>query len=402
MGSPGGALVEAGRVLEGGCHLHPRGCQRARCGRPATGSGGGSARDAGRARGSGRSLARSRSSPTTRQGLTLWNPAAERVFGWTAEEGDRQDRAVRRERGRDARGGAHSVRERVVAGHAFSGFKTVRRRKDGTLIDVSFSNAPIRDAGGRIRGVVALVADVTDRKRTERELREGAERLRLALEASQMGTWEWDIESGVVTWSDEIAPMHGLEPGAFDGTYEQYETLIYPDDREFVGGAIEAALERGAGYDIEFRTAWPDGTIRWISGQGQVLRDHTGKPAANGGPRARRDRAKTAGGCARLRGRREREALVARLRENGARRCPAGGPPARRLLRGRCVRGQRRPAPGRGRPRGSRQGSTRPRARRAFSCESSRRPQRRRERPPLTAAPPGGGRRRSRHQGDRP
>ncbi len=210
--------------------------------------------------------------------VTLWNPAAERVFGWTAEEATGrivpfvESEAEMLEE-------FHSVRERVVAGHAFSGFETVRRRKDGTLIDVSFSNAPIRDAGGRIRGVVALVADVTDRKRTERELREGAERLRLALEASQMGTWEWDIESGVVTWSDEIAPMHGLEPGAFDGTYEQYETLIYPDDREFVRGAIEAALERGAGYDIEFRTAWPDGTIRWISGQGQVLRDHTGKPA---------------------------------------------------------------------------------------------------------------------------
>ena len=208
--------------------------------------------------------------------VTIWNPAAEQVFGWTAEEAIGRILPFVQPEMLDE---FHSVRERVLAGRSFTAFETVRQRKDGMLIDVSFSNAPVRDAAGRIRGVVALVNDISERKRTERSLRESEEQLRMALDAAEMGVWTWDVETGSVVWSERLAPIHGLEPGEFDGSFEHYQALIHPDDRAFVLESIEAALEGEAGYDIEFRVVWPDGTVRWIWGQAQVVTDASGKPA---------------------------------------------------------------------------------------------------------------------------
>ena len=62
----------------------------------------------------------------------------------------------------------------------------------------------------------------------------------MALDAAEMGIWTWDVETGSVVWSDRLAPIHGLEPGEFDGSFEHYQALIHPDDRAFC-----ARVDRG-------------------------------------------------------------------------------------------------------------------------------------------------------------
>ena len=94
--------------------------------------------------------------------------------------------------------------------------------------------------------------------------------LRIALEAAQMGTWNWDIKSGKVTHSSTTEAIHGLAPGSFKGTYESFLSSIHPEDREIVTEALRRTLEEKAEYDVEFRVIRPDGTVRWVASKGQV------------------------------------------------------------------------------------------------------------------------------------
>jgi len=99
--------------------------------------------------------------------IQSWNPAAERMFGWTESEVLGRPTPLvpldKREEFRD-------LFERLRRGHAFAGVQARRQRKDGTEIDVSLSAAPLYDAAGQVRGVMAIIADITDSKRTEQAL----------------------------------------------------------------------------------------------------------------------------------------------------------------------------------------------------------------------------------------
>ncbi|HZB46471.1 MAG TPA: PAS domain S-box protein, partial [Pyrinomonadaceae bacterium] len=125
---------------------------------------------------------------------------------------------------------------------------------------------------------LSILRDITERKRSEEGVRENEERLRLALDAGQVGTWDWDIARNRVTWSDRIYKFHGLRPGEFSGKAEDFVALVHPDDRERVAGAIAAALE-GLPYSVEMRVVQPDGVARWIATSGRVLFGEDGKPA---------------------------------------------------------------------------------------------------------------------------
>jgi PAS domain S-box-containing protein len=122
-----------------------------------------------------------------------------------------------------------------------------------------------------------IAALVWEGKGVEQTLRERDERLRLALEAGGLGTWEWTIATGRVTWSPTLEAIHGLRPGAFAGTFEAFQADIHPDDRERVRTDVRAALERGE-HHTEYRIVRPDGALRWVEGRGVVFHDAAGRP----------------------------------------------------------------------------------------------------------------------------
>ncbi len=111
------------------------------------------------------------------------------------------------------------------------------------------------------------------------DLRLSEERLRLALDAGQMGVWDWDLATGGLTWSDSLEPIHGLAPGTFGGTFEDFAELIHPEDRERVHQAISQAIASVSSYDVEMRCRRPDGGVHWVSGKGKVLAGPDGKAA---------------------------------------------------------------------------------------------------------------------------
>ncbi|HEX6973021.1 MAG TPA: GAF domain-containing protein, partial [Vicinamibacterales bacterium] len=93
--------------------------------------------------------------------------------------------------------------------------------------------------------IASQVAFAVARMRTKEQARRNEERLRFALDAAAMGTWDWDLVTNEVQWSDNLASIHGLPADSFDGTFASYEKEIHPDDRARVYASIERALKEG-------------------------------------------------------------------------------------------------------------------------------------------------------------
>ncbi|HET9468020.1 MAG TPA: ATP-binding protein [Vicinamibacterales bacterium] len=126
--------------------------------------------------------------------------------------------------------------------------------------------------------VARYVAFAIDRRRAEQSATAGADRLRFALGAAAMGTWEWRVGTNQLDWSETLRDMHGLQPGDDDVSFERYQREIHPDDRERVLTALERSLSGGAGHHIEYRIVLADGSVKWVEGKGRVLRDESGAP----------------------------------------------------------------------------------------------------------------------------
>jgi PAS domain S-box-containing protein len=126
--------------------------------------------------------------------------------------------------------------------------------------------------------LMALAAVIGERRRAERVARQNEEHLAMAMNAAQMGTWEWKIGDNTAKWSDETKRIFGRSPSEPEGTNAEFYSWIHPDDRLFVEEAIDRAVNQGTPYEAEFRMPQPDGSVRWVRGKGNVLRDETGNP----------------------------------------------------------------------------------------------------------------------------
>lgn len=208
--------------------------------------------------------------------IQSWNSGAERIFGYTAEEavGQMINLLIPPELWDEER----AILGRLRRGETIAHFDTIRVAKNGQRLNVSLTISPVRDKAGRIIGASKVGRDVTKRHLDEQALRDSEQRLRLALEAGRMGTWEWSVSQNEVTWSPSLEALHGLEAGTFPGTFEAYQSDIHPADREKVQQAIEQTLAGSDEHHIEYRIIWPDGSLHWVEGRGKLFRDDSGAP----------------------------------------------------------------------------------------------------------------------------
>lgn len=151
-------------------------------------------------------------------------------------------------------------------------------RKDGQLIWGQLAVSRVKNREGTpAEYMVALVEDVTDRKHAERALLESEERMRLAQEVAQIGTFDRNLVTGKARWSSEMEAMYGLPPGGVPKTIDAFLQLVHPDDRARAADLRARSMEYGAGQG-EWRAIWPDGSVHWISSRWKVFRDAAGKP----------------------------------------------------------------------------------------------------------------------------
>lgn len=105
-----------------------------------------------------------------------------------------------------------------------------------------------------------------------------AERLRLAVLASGLGTWDWDSTTGKIIWDAEHEQLFGLPNGSFGGTYEAFLACVHPEDRDSITEAINHSLETKTDYKHEYRIIWSDGSLRWIAERGNYIYNESGEP----------------------------------------------------------------------------------------------------------------------------
>jgi PAS domain S-box-containing protein len=123
-----------------------------------------------------------------------------------------------------------------------------------------------------------LQAEVAARRRVEQSLRDSEERLRLAIAAGRMGTWDWNLKTGLTRWDERERELFGMMDAGNEADTDAIFARMHPEDRESVRDACERAIESGETYDHEFRVVHPDGRVRWLAGRGDVVRDPAGKP----------------------------------------------------------------------------------------------------------------------------
>lgn len=200
--------------------------------------------------------------------ITSWNEAAERLFGYSAAEaiGQRITLVIPEDRLDEEELLLAKVRE----GTGISHFETVRRRRDGTLVDVSVAVSPIRDAQGKVIGASKIVRDITLARRTERE----ALRLAAIVETSDDAIASKDLNGIIQTWNKAAERMFGYTA---DEAIGQSITIIIPEER--LSEETEVLTRVRAGLSIEhFETVRrrKDGSLLDISLTVSPIRTHAG------------------------------------------------------------------------------------------------------------------------------
>ena len=329
-----------------------------------------------------------------------WNPAAERVYGYSAREAN--GRSILIIVPPDKEEEFLHILERIKQGERIDNFETTRRRKDGALIDVSVTTSPIKDISGKIIGASSISRDITGRKQAEAALRESEENYRKLVELSpdgiliqcegkyvylnssalnifgartpeqiigkeilevvhadyhgmieenfkilatgrevplheeklirldgsmvdveataipfvyrgkpafqmvvrditerklaeqalrkseaglaraqriaHLGSWEWDLETDILTWSDETYRIFGLTRAGCDCSINLFFRCVHPEDREMIRRALEYPLKSGKPYRVDHRIVLASGEIKTVSEQAEVIMDERGNP----------------------------------------------------------------------------------------------------------------------------
>jgi PAS domain S-box-containing protein len=130
---------------------------------------------------------------------------------------------------------------------------------------------------GPLRLVVAR-AEITAEVQTRRTHQQLSERLSLALEAANVGIWEWDITRDRMVWDEQMFELYGITPRQNRATYSQWRNALHPEDRARCDAEVAEALSGTKRFDTEFRVRWPDGAVHQIRAIGRVQRDAAGRP----------------------------------------------------------------------------------------------------------------------------
>ena len=167
--------------------------------------------------------------------------------------------------------------------------KAVQKKGQAASLEVQFraSNGQIHDGilsaqKIELEGKPYLLStflDTSERKRAEQALKDSQERLDLALDSAQLGTWDWHIPSGMLYGSARAAQLHGLEPAPFHESFEAFFEGVPTEERDSMRDAYRSLREGPAGnYQLTYRVQLADGSSRYLESRARLYRDEQGNP----------------------------------------------------------------------------------------------------------------------------
>jgi PAS domain S-box-containing protein len=148
---------------------------------------------------------------------------------------------------------------------------------DGSIRWIGTKGQVFNDETGKPARMTGINVDITRRKQAEEKLRHNEAQLHLALEAAQMGFWDWDIQTGKVIRSKHLDRLYGWPANACNDSHAAFLAIVHPEDRDRLNQNNQHCFDMGEDCDMEFRIVLPDGSIRWMESKCQVFRDETGK-----------------------------------------------------------------------------------------------------------------------------
>jgi PAS domain S-box-containing protein len=142
---------------------------------------------------------------------------------------------------------------------------------------LDFEYAPLYDPDGSISGIFVTVNNVSEKVEARKKVEDAEERLRLALEATELSTWDLDLQTRKVIHSPRLATIFGHDESKVLSHFEMRDQVHSEDKKHIVEPLFERAIDSGI-YKYEARIVRPDGSIRWIRTQGKLFYDESGKP----------------------------------------------------------------------------------------------------------------------------
>ncbi len=192
--------------------------------------------------------------------VASWSGACERVFG--RPEGAALGRPVDELFAEHLRRDVRAALARSASGERVRRLDTEVLRPDGLPMPVSVSLCAVAGAGGRPAGAVLVARDVTEQVVAQATLAEVERRLEEGEALAGVGSWLWDVRTGVVQWSPELHRIHGVDPPDFEGTLEAHLAPVLAEDLPGVQAAIQGAVRTGRRWAGAYRIRRPDGDVR--------------------------------------------------------------------------------------------------------------------------------------------
>jgi PAS domain S-box-containing protein len=125
--------------------------------------------------------------------------------------------------------------------------------------------------------LLVIVRDITDRKLAEEHLLKSDTHLKTAQRIGKLGSWEFEVNTGKLAWSDEVFRIYGLEPSANPPDYEQLRLFIHPEDWQNFDQTVQAAMSLEQSYDLEHRIIQPNGTLIYVMARGEMIYNVSGQ-----------------------------------------------------------------------------------------------------------------------------
>jgi hypothetical protein len=206
-----------------------------------------------------------------------WNAGVERVLGFSEPDflGQPMSQLFTPE---DVERGVPAAELRVARETGAANNDRWMLRKDGSRFWASGITTSLRDENGILLGYGKVLRDLTHERLLQERLSESEGRLRLALSAAQIGTWRWDLRTGVDTLDATLARMLGLGSDDTAVSSEEFFDRVHPDDRDRTRAAFHTAIERRGALRVEFRVIRADGDVRWLRDHGEVVMGADGEP----------------------------------------------------------------------------------------------------------------------------